>query len=75
MIADWAFFDRISLDDGIYGLIANMIRSPDGNRSRHVGSALAGQTLWQVNPHLAVDGAYTHVFAGPFPPPDRATRQ
>jgi len=66
LIADWAFFGRTSLDDGIYGLVANLIRPAGGNRSRYIGNALSGEVQWQVNPHLAVVGAYTHIFPGPF---------
>ncbi len=64
--ADWIFFWRQSIRDGIYGPAINLIRSGSTSRARYIGSQATAQAEWQVNRHLTLLGIYTHFFAGAF---------
>jgi hypothetical protein len=63
---DWGFFWRQSLDDGIYGVAGNPVRSGLSSRASYIGSALSAEAVWRINHHFAITGAYTHFFVGPF---------
>ena len=63
---DWDFFWRQSLDDGIYGVAVNLVRSGLTSHARYIGSALSSEAEWRVDRHITLTGAYTHFFAGPF---------
>lgn len=63
---DYDWFWRQSLQDGIYGLGVNLLRSGFANQDRYVGSQPSIGIYWQVDRHLSLAAAYTHFFAGPF---------
>jgi hypothetical protein len=63
---DWDFFWRQSLNDGIYGVTGNLVSSGLTSRARDIGSALSTETVWRIDRHFTLTGAYTHFFAGPF---------
>jgi hypothetical protein len=64
--ADWAFFWRESVHDGLYGVAVNLVRSGQTSRALYIGSALSAQVAWSATCHLALVTAYTHFFPGPF---------
>ena len=66
LTADWNFYWRQSVEDGIYGPSGNLIRSPEGSRSRYVGSAISLTADWQINRHLNLTTIYAHFFPGSF---------
>jgi hypothetical protein len=63
---DYDFFWRDGLEDGIYGLGVNLLRSGLDNRNRYVGSQPSVGVHWQPSPHVGVVAAYTHFSVGPF---------
>jgi alginate export protein len=66
LTADWNFYWRQSIKDGIYGPSGNLIRAPEGSRSRYVGSAISLTADWQMNRHLNLTMIYAHFFPGSF---------
>ena len=66
LTADWNFYWRQSVEDGIYGPSGNLIRSPEGSRSRYVGSAISLTADWQISRHLNWTTIYAHFFPGSF---------
>ena len=66
LTADWNFYWRQSVEDGIYGPSGNLIRLPEGSRSRYVGSAISLTADWQINRHLNLTAIYAHFFPGSF---------
>jgi hypothetical protein len=66
LTADWNFYWRQSVEDGIYGPSGNLIRLPEGSRSRYVGSAISLTADWQINRHLNLTTIYAHFFPGNF---------
>lgn len=63
---DWAFFWRESRQDAVYDNVMQIQRRPEKNSTSYTGSALSTFVRWQVNHHLAMYGAYSHFFSGPF---------
>jgi len=59
-------FWRQSLQDGIYGVGGNLLRSGLESRSRYIGSALSTEAAWRIDRHFTLTGAFTHFFTGPF---------
>ena len=66
LTADWNFYWRQSVEDGIYGPSGNLIRSPEGSDSRYIGSAISLTADWQLNRHLNLTTIYAHFFPGSF---------
>src|SRR5262249_49603936 len=66
MAADWIFFWRQSLRDGIYGPAINLIRSGQTSRARYIGSQATVQAEWRLNRHMTLMAIYTHFSAGAF---------
>jgi hypothetical protein len=66
LVVDYDFFWRQSLQDGVYGLGVNLLRSGLENQARHIGSQPSMGVYWQANRHFSVSAAYTHFFVGPF---------
>ena len=64
--ADWDFFWRYSVRDGIYGNAVNLVRSGQKSRARYIGSAATGEVEWEATRHVTLTASYTHFFAGPF---------
>ena len=52
MTADWDFFWRQSLNDGLYSPAGALIRGAGGSRAHYVGSAVSLTADWQINRHL-----------------------
>jgi hypothetical protein len=63
---DSVFFWRESLNDGIYGIAINLVRSAGTSQARFVGSQPSIQAEWQINRHLSLTGVVSHFFTGPF---------
>jgi hypothetical protein len=63
---DYDFAWRESLQDGVYGLGVNLLRSGVENQARYIGSQPSMGVYWQANRHFSLSGAYTHFFVGPF---------
>lgn len=59
-------FWRTSLQDGVYGLGVNLLRSGLVNQNRYIGSQASTGIHWQANRHLTISAAYTHFFVEPF---------
>lgn len=66
MTASWLFFWRRQVDDGIYGIPGNLVRSGQGTRSRLVGPSPGVEVEWQVTEHLSMTGNASLFTAGPF---------
>jgi len=64
--ADWAFFWRVSLKDGIYRLSGSLLRTGQLSRARYVGSTPALTVTWTLTRHIMVVASYVYFFAGPF---------
>ena len=66
MTASWLFFWRQQLDDGIYGIPGNLLRSGEGAHSRFVGHSPGVEAEWIVTEHLSLTGNASLFTAGPF---------
>jgi Alginate export len=64
--ADWNFFWRESLGDGVYTLAGVPLRPGTPNQSRYIGSSPSITTAWRVTRHTTVLASYVHFFTGPF---------
>jgi len=64
--ADWAFFWRESLKDGVYRLSGSLLRTGRLSRARYAGSTPALTLTWSPTRHITVVASYIHFFAGPF---------
>jgi len=64
--ADWDFFWRQSLGDGLY-LPSTLLQVPGaGNPARYIGSQGAVLIQWEIMRHTSLSATYSHFFAGPF---------
>ncbi|BCS32653.1 alginate export family protein [Luteitalea sp. TBR-22] len=75
--ASWLMFWRRQVDDGIYDLAGNVLRSGEGTRSRFVGHSPGIEAEWQVTRRLSLTGDASLFTAGPFireSGPGRTTR-
>ena len=66
LTADWDFFWRESLRDGLYNVGGFFIRPVTGSSARYIGSqpSLIGE--WRIQRHLTAVVIYTHFAPGPF---------
>lgn len=64
--ADWTFFWRETLDDGVYRLSGSLIASGRDSRARYIGSSPALTAVWTLNPHVTLLASYVHIFPGEF---------
>ena len=62
----WLFFWRNQVDDGIYGIPGNVLRSAEGTQSRFVGHSPGVEAVWQVTERLSLTGNASLFTAGPF---------
>lgn len=62
----WLFFWRQRLDDGVYGMPVNLLRSGDGIQARFVGHSPGVEVEWQVTRRLTLTANASHFTAGPF---------
>lgn len=66
LTADWNFFWRESLNDGVYSLSGQMIAPGNSTQSRYIGSSPSVTCVWTPYPHWTVLASYVHVFPGEF---------
>ena len=66
MIADWDFFWRESLNDGLYTLAVTPLRTGQKSDERYVGSSPSLTLAWNPTRHITILTSYVHFFAGPF---------
>ncbi|WP_010584490.1 alginate export family protein [Schlesneria paludicola] len=64
--ADWNFFWRESLQDGVYRLSGSEIASGQASNARYIGSSPSITAVWTPQPHVTVLISYVHVFPGQF---------
>jgi hypothetical protein len=64
--ADWDFFWRESLGDGIYSLSGRLLRPAAQDLSRYVGSSPSVALVWAASRHVTLLTSYVHVFPGEF---------
>lgn len=64
--ADWNFFWRESLHDGVYRLSGSLIASGQPNEARFIGSSPAVTAVWSPQRHITFLVSYVHVFPGEF---------
>lgn len=66
LAVDYDFFRRESLQDGVYGLGANLLRSGRENQARYIGSQPSVGIYWQADRHFSLSAVYAHFSVGPF---------
>jgi hypothetical protein len=66
VIADWDFFWRESVQDGVYGVGGNLIRAGDGSRARYIGSQPSLVAEWRIQRHITAVLIYSHFATGEF---------
>ncbi len=66
LTADWDFFWRESLGDGVYRLSGSLLTASKGSTERFVGSSPAATLVWTPTRHVTLLAGYVHFFAGPF---------
>lgn len=64
--ANWDFFWRESIHDGIYNNAVVLVRSGKNSSARYIGNQPQVQLEWDVQRHVTVVAVYAHFFAGPF---------
>ncbi len=63
---DAAFYWRQSINDGLYGINANLQRAGNLSRARFIGSLPSARVDYRVDHHLTLTGIYSHFFVGKF---------
>jgi hypothetical protein len=66
MTADWNFFWRESLGDGIYSPAGVPLRTPSFGQARYIGNSPSLTAAWQATRHVTVLASYVHFFDGPY---------
>lgn len=66
LTANWDFFWRESLHDGVYNNAVVLVRSGTTTSARYIGSQPQVQFEWDVQRHLTIVAIYAHFLAGPF---------
>lgn len=64
--ADWNFFWRESLEDGIYSLSGAPIRPGTPSRARYIGSSPSFTAAWKATRHITILASYVHFFTGQY---------
>ena len=64
--ASWLFLWRHQVDDGIYGIPGNVLRSGEGTQSKFVGQSPGIEAEWQLTPHVSLTGNASIFTAGQF---------
>ena len=64
--ADWGFFWRESLRDGLYGPAVNLVRSGKTSLARAIGSQAALRADWRIGRHWTFVVTGSRFFAGDF---------
>jgi hypothetical protein len=66
LTADWDFFWRERLQDGLYSVGGFFIRPGTGSRARYIGSQPSLTGEWRIQRHLTAVVIYTHFTPAPF---------
>jgi hypothetical protein len=61
-----AFIWRDSLDDGVYSIGNDLLKTGQVSRARYVGTQPEVELKWQVDRHLDIKGIFVFFDAGPF---------
>ena len=64
--ADWMFFWRRSLRDGVYDVAGNLLRTGQRSDAAFVGHSPGIELVWSLDRHLDLTGNYSRFFAGRF---------
>jgi hypothetical protein len=64
--ADWIFYWRQSLEDGVYSVPGMLIRPSGNSNARFVGHRPGAEMRWQATRHLWFQADYGIFFAGQF---------
>jgi Alginate export len=64
--ADWLWYWRQNVNDGLYAIPGTLLRLPSGSTARFVGQRPGIELKWQIDRHLYVQGEYGVFTAGPF---------
>ncbi|MGB9431590.1 MAG: alginate export family protein [Candidatus Acidiferrum sp.] len=64
--ADWIFYWRQSLDDGVYSVPGMLIRASGSSNARFVGDRPGAEMRWQATRHLWFQADYGIFYAGQF---------
>ena len=64
--ADWNFFWRQSLHDGVYRLSGSELASGQASNARYIGSSPSITAVWSPQRHVTVLISYVHIFPGQF---------
>jgi hypothetical protein len=76
LTANWLFFWRTRLDDGLYGVPGNLLRSGRGTSARFVGYSPGLEVHWHRDRHLSLTANIAVFTAGAFlqeAPPAKTT--
>ncbi len=77
MRADWLFFWRLRLRDGIYDVAGNLVRTGQLSDAAFVGYAPGIEVVYSIDRHWSLTSQYSYFFAGRFlketPPGDDMT--
>lgn len=60
------FIWRDSLNDGIYSIANNLLKTGQVSRARYVGTQPEVELKWQVDRHLDIKGIFVYFDSGPF---------
>jgi Alginate export len=66
MRADWLFFWRRSLHDGVYDVVGNLLRSGQESDTAFVGHSPGIEVVYSLDRHWTLTGNYSRFFAGAF---------
>jgi hypothetical protein len=64
--ADWLFFWRQSLRDGLYGIPSGVLRTGGQSRARFVGHQPGIEGVWSIDWHTTFTVNYARFISGPF---------
>ena len=64
--ADWMFFWRRSLRDGVYDMVGNLLRTGQRSDAAFVGHSPGIELVWSFDRHFELTGNYSRFFAGRF---------
>lgn len=66
LTANWDFFWRESIHDGIYNNAVVLVRSGRNSAARYIGSQPQATVEWNLDRHLTLVAIYAHFLAGDF---------
>jgi hypothetical protein len=66
LTADWLWYWRQRITDGIYTVPGSLLRLPAGSHAHFVGERPGIEVLWHIDRHLYLQGDYAVFSAGPY---------